>query len=726
MKDSLTDIYKLGYTQNRELSWLRFNERVLAEADDESVPLLERLKFVSIFTSNLDEFFMIRVGSLFDLCEIKGSTVDEKSGLTPKGQLTRIFKAVRPLYEKREKTYFDIERQLRSNGVYDLSYKELSASEQKYVKGYFRTSIAPVLSPQIVDAHHPFPHLQSKVLHAGAIMKLKGREVFGFIPVPSTLAAMVYLPSSEVRCISIENILLEFFDTVFDVYEVEEKTVFCITRNADIAPDEEAYDIDGDYRKKLRKMLAKRRSLPVVRLETTSKIDERLESYLCEKLDIDKSQIFTTRAPLMLSYAFSLASRLPKQTQKELTDPPFVPRLPAHPSAKESVTRYVQRRDLLLSFPYESMEPFLRLIRESSSDPAVVSIKITIYRLASKARLVEYLCAAAENGKDVTALIELRARFDEQNNIDWSERLEEAGVKISYGFADYKVHSKICLITRRERGEIKHITQVGTGNYNEKTAELYTDFSLMSADERLAADAAEFFKNMAIGNLEGVYSHLLVAPSGLKSSVLALIEQQTKLGRGGRIVFKLNSITDVEIIDALMRASCAGVRIMLFVRGICCILPGVKNRTENITVMNVVGRFLEHSRVYCFGSDNDCAVYISSADFMTRNTERRVEVACPIYDSEVRERIIRYLETMMSDNVKARLLDSSGKYKRVRDSRLPPPQARTGGSAHCLHGSPSAFCAEASAGIRETVRYSAHSMTESACACIGRKYPNIT
>ncbi len=668
------------FTQNRELSWLAFNDRVLSEATDETVPLLERMKFVSIFTSNLDEFFMIRVGSLFDMMNVQPDSRDQRSGWTAAEQLEAIYTTVRPLYRKREAICAALERQLRLHGICRLSYGELEASEQKFCVQYFKSSVEPILSPQIVDTHHPFPHLRNKVLHVGAWVKYKNRDVFAVIPLPEALPPVLFLPGGELRYIHMEELLLAFVEQIFPNYTVREKVIFCVTRNADINPVDEAYDTDSDemgkrdmedFRKKMKKALKQRMRLAPVRLELSQPISTAFADYLKERLPVTDRQILVTSAPLQLGYVFSLASKLPEMKRKALTYPPFTPCIPGELRQGESVLRQVLRKDRLLSYPFESMTPFLNLVREAAEDPAVVSIKITIYRLASKAKLVDYLCSAAERGKDVTVLIELRARFDEQNNIDWSERLEDAGCTVLYGFEGYKVHSKICLITRQEHGKVHYITQVGTGNYNEKTAEQYTDVHLLTADQRIGEDAAEFFKNMSIGNLEGQYKHLLVAPVSLKSTIIQKIDQEIAKRDQGRITIKINSITDVDLIEKLKQASCAGVRIRMIVRGICCILPGVPGKTENLHIRSIVGRYLEHSRIYCFGEGSAESMYISSADFMTRNTQRRVEVACPIFDPDVRKKLHRILDACLADNTKARELLSDGTYRLPERSGAP-------------------------------------------------------
>ena len=650
-----------NYTQNRELSWLKFNQRVLEEAKDSSVPLLERMKFVSIFTSNLDEFFMIRVGSLYDMSLTDNSTIDSRSGMNPKEQLDAIFAAVAPLYKERDKTYSEIKKLLNPYGVCGLSIKELEQQEKKYVKKYFKDQILPILSPQIVDANHPFPHLLNKELYVIASLKQNGTSMIGIVPVPQFVSDILYLPGHDIRYIRMEKVIMEYLDVVFDKYEVSNKNYICVTRNADVSPDDEALEINDDFRLLMQETLHKRRRMAVVRMETAEPLDKELEKYFCDKFKIIPAQIYRTKMPMKLDYIFSIMDKVPASLKRSLIDEPFTPQ-PSRYLTDGKVIPQVKKKDILLSYPYESMDPFLRMIKEAAYDPTVLTIRITIYRLAKKARLVEYLCAAAENGKEVTVLIELRARFDEQNNIDWSERLEEAGCRVIYGFEGYKVHSKICLITYRNRNNIEYITQVGTGNYNEKTATMYTDVSLITADKGIGEDAAVFFKNMSIGNLHGSYQHIIVSPTSLKPKVLSLMDEEIKKGTNGRIIMKMNSVTDVDFIQKVSEASNAGVKVDLIVRGICCILPGVKGYTENLRVTSIVGRYLEHPRIFLFGTGADQKIYIGSADMMTRNTEKRVEVACPVYDETIRKQLTHMLKIMLADNVKARELKSDGKY----------------------------------------------------------------
>lgn len=653
----------LSYTQNRELSWLRFNQRVLEEARDEQVPLLERMKFVAIFTSNLDEFFMIRVGSLYDMAAVDNKTTDGRSGMTAKEQLDCIYEAVAPLYKERDKTYAEIKKQLYPYGVCGLDFKELEAQERKHVKNYFKEQVLPVLSPQIVDINHPFPHFLNKEIYVIASLKYENRRMLGIVPIPQYISDVIYLPGHDIRYIRMEKVIIEYLDLVFEQYQISDATYICVTRNADISPDDENYADNEDFRCIMRETLNKRRRMAVVRLEVANPLSKEMEKYLCSKFQISPQCIFRTKMPMKLDYMFSIIEKVPASMRRALVDEPFAPQQSPY-IGEGRIIEQVKKKDILLSYPYESMDPFLKLVKEAASDPDVLTIKITIYRLAKKARLVEYLCAAAENGKEVTALIELRARFDEQNNIEWSERMEEAGCRVIYGFEGYKVHSKICLITYRNKNDICYMTQIGTGNYNEKTAKMYTDYSLMTADRAIGEDAAVFFKNMAIGNLDGVYRNLIVSPVSLKQKVLMLMEDEIRKGREGRILMKMNSVTDMDFIRKTAEASRAGVQIDLIVRGICCILPGIVNETENLTVTSIVGRYLEHPRVFVFGRGKEQKVYIGSADMMTRNTEKRVEVACPILDEGIRAKLVRDLKIMLADNVKARVMTENGTYRK--------------------------------------------------------------
>lgn len=656
------------HMQNRELSWLRFNERVLQEAQDPEVPVLERLKFVSIFSSNLNEFFMIRVGSLYYLASEKESAVDNKTGMTAKEQLQKIYEAVRPLYLQKDKTYLEIMKQLAEYDIYHVAISELNAEEQKYLKEYFKRYILPILSPQIVDNHHPFPFIPNKKPFIALRLENKNKDLLGLVPVPESIPELIFLPGEKTRFIPSVKMIHEYADLIFDMYSISDKIIFYVTRNADISFEDEDIDMIDDFRSAMKKLLKKRNRLEIVRVETEQKVNGWLKDILCSKLKINQDQIYLSRTPVLMNFDSQIAAVLDNKLKNKLYYKPFQPQISPEISSREGILTQVCRNDILLSYPYESMEPFLRMIKEAAYDPSVVSIKITIYRLAHKTKLVEYLCAAAENGKEVVVLIELRARFDEQNNIDWSECLEEAGCRLIYGIGDYKVHSKICLITRKTLGDYMYITQVGTGNYNEKTTELYTDFSLITSNQEIGRDAANFFKNMTISNLTGEYDHLLVAPYSMKHKIIKLIEEEAVKKEEGRIAIKVNSVTDIDIIEKLKEASCAGVKIDMIVRGICCILPGIPGETENIHISSIVGRFLEHSRIFRFGIGKNQKLFISSADIMTRNMQRRVEVACPIYSEMIKEQINEMFDGMFYDTEKARVMQRDGTYRKKPDN----------------------------------------------------------
>ena len=654
------------YTQNREISWLRFDQRVLEEAKDKNVPLIERMKFVEIFTSNLNEFFMIRVGSLSDLALLKDEPVDNKSGLTATGQLKEIFKACIPLYKQKDKVYSDIDASLSTCNICRLLPEYLKGKAKKQTDLAFENDILPFLSPQIIDMRHPFPHLANDTLYIVLKVLDKDEEKFGIIPVPNQLPRFIKLEEAGLHYVLIEDIILEHAQEIFHTVNILDKRIIRVTRNADIAPEDEAYDVDEDFRSLMRKVVRKRKRLAPVRLEIQGAKQADIESFLCKQLNLPSEQVFYTKTPIDLSYIYEISNLLTPESRNALCDFPYTPRWPVSLKENEKIIPQILAHDTLLFYPFESMEPFLSLVREAAYAPEVLSIKITIYRLARRTKLAEYLCAAAENGKDVTVLMELRARFDEQNNIEWAERLEEAGCTILYGAENIKVHSKVCLITLREKGKTRYITQVGTGNYHEKTAKLYTDLSLMTADPVIGADAAALFQNLAISDFDGEYKKLLASPFKMRDKILELIDEEIKKGDEGYIFFKLNSLSDRVIIDKLEEASCAGVKIVMNIRGICCLLPGVEGHTENITVFSIVGRFLEHTRIYRFGKGEDALLYISSADFMTRNMVRRVEIACPVEDKAARAKIFRITDALRKDNVKARIMGPDGTYNKIK------------------------------------------------------------
>ncbi len=652
-----TMTHDLTYTQNRELSWLRFNARVLEEAMDPTVPLIERLRFISIFTSNLDEFFMVRVGSLFDLSVMTPDVRENKSGKTPQQQLDSIYDAVRPLIRVRDAAYAQLSAELCERGVEDLSYEQLSDSQREYVRQYYRENIRPLLSPQIIDPSHPFPHLKNKALYAAALLRSKTRPLLGIVQVPETVPSILSLPGEPGRYIRAETIVSHYVRKIFHIYALEEQAVVSVTRNADLSYDEEKFDEDNpDFRSHISKLLRQRDRLAPVRLEMQGDAPA-LRDQLLERLDLTGQQCYTCSCPLVLSYAYALSD-----LSAELYYPPHTPQYPQYLRPDVPMWDQVRQRDVLLFYPYHSMQPFLSLLRDAAHDPRVRSIQITIYRLAKNSAVVKHLCEAAENGKEVTAIVELRARFDEQNNINWAQTLEDAGCRVVYGLDGFKCHSKICLITRQEKSGFSYVTQIGTGNYNEKTSAQYTDFSLMTASASIAQDAIAFFQNMLIGNLWGEYSKLLVAPVNMKPAILRLIDSEIARGKDGRIIIKANSVTERDLIDKLAEASQAGVRIDLIIRGICCLVPGIPSKTDNITVTSIVGRFLEHSRIYCFGDGPLRRLYIASADIMTRNQTRRVEIACPVESRELCEWFSSYLDLLLSDNVKARRMLPDGSY----------------------------------------------------------------
>ena len=658
-----------SYTQNRELSWLRFNERVLEEASDPAVPLFERLKFCAIYTSNLDEFFMVRVGSLFELSQLKDNTFDNKSFLKPSEQLEQIFTAVHALAPQRDIVFQRIESLLAHAGIQHTYPSRLSSIDRSFLTEYFQENVFPILSPQIIDLHHPFPHLTNKKLYIAVLLKTKKKCTLGIIPIPDAVPRLIRLPGRRLRYVLSEDLLLMHIADIFSMYSIIDKGVICVTRNADISPDDEAPELGEDYLQHMRSTLKKRNYLTPVRLELQTNGDSLLTDYLRKRIQVKKEQVYPSAAPLDLSYVFDLENLLSSRKKQQLLYVPFTPQKKIPVPGRERILNYVQKKDLLLSYPYQSFDRFLQLIREAAYDKNVLSIKITIYRLGrSRTKLMNYLITAADNGKDVTVLMELKARFDEANNILWAENLQEAGCHIIYGFDGYKVHSKICLITRRVNSHLCYTTQIGTGNYNARTAAMYTDLSLITSDKTIGHDADVFFKNMGIGNLDGCYQRLLVAPTGLKSGLLRLITEEKEKAQAGQkahILLKMNSLTDRELIDALQAAATAGVRIDLIVRGICCLLPAVPGKTENIHIKSIVGRFLEHSRIFCFGAEPlTRKIYISSADWMTRNTENRVEIACPIQDVTLRAEIMQSLQTMLADNVKGRCLNADGSYCR--------------------------------------------------------------
>ena len=656
---------KYDYIDNRELSWLKFNERVLEEADCESTPLLERLKFISIFTTNLDEFFMVRVGTLNDYMKFIPDYSDDKTGMSAKEQLLEIYKNSETLYRLRDYVFKKLDASLRENNINFEKMSNLDENKIKKVEKYFKRNILPVLSPQIIDVWHPFPFIPNKKLHIAVHLENKKNKLIGIIPVPEGIDRIIVLDKEKNSYLLLEDIILYFAQDVFSMYKFIDSTVMCITRNADIDTDLEIYDDSTDYRQHMKKLIKNRSKLSPVRIEMQKKMNRDFNKYFMEKLNLKKEQFFISETPLDATYCFSLENFIPEDLKEKLTYTPFTP---VQTVETENMMGEVFEKDVLLHFPFESMKPFLQLIKEASNNPNVKAIKMTLYRISKESKLAGYLINAAENGKEVTVLMELRARFDEENNIEWAQKLEEAGCRVIYGTDRFKVHSKICLITYKDEDKFKYITQIGTGNYNEKTAKIYTDLSFMTSDEEIGVDADKFFKNMAMGNLSGIYKKLWVAPIGFKRNIIASIEEEIKKceeGQTGTVIIKCNSFTDKDIIKTLIRASEKGVQVTLIVRGICCLIPGITGKTDNIKVISIVGRFLEHSRIYAFGSKEERKIYISSGDMMTRNTEHRVEISCPITSEENKNKIEHILEVIMKDNVKARILQNDKKYTKL-------------------------------------------------------------
>ena len=657
---------------NRELSWLKFNERVLEEAENKKVPLCERLTFASIYQSNLDEFFRVRVGSLVDQMLLGGKIRDNKTKMTAKEQIEAVLHQVMKLNRRKDAVYDAIMGQLEDYGIRLVDFRKISKKESEYLEKYFLNEIAPVISPTIVGKRQPFPFLKNNEIYAVVVLQTKsGKEKLGIIPCSNTgFKRLVELPTAGTYMLA-EELILHYIPEVFERYNIKAKSLIRVTRNADIDADA-LYDEDLDYRDFMAELIKRRKKLAPVRLELTREMDGEIVDVLCDYLELDSEYVFQVQAPLDLSFVFEIQDTLRKTP--ELFYEKRVPQKSSQFRDGEPVFPQIREKDKLLSYPYESMKPFLNFLREAANDKEVISIKMTLYRVAKHSKIVEYLIDAAENGKEVLVLVELKARFDEENNIEWSRRLEDAGCRVIYGLDGYKVHSKLCLVTRKSEGQVEYYTQIGTGNYNEKTARLYTDLSFMTANVEIGLEAAKVFQALSMEETVDNVQHLLVAPRCLQNKVLSMIDEEiacAKEGKEAYIGLKMNSLTDKKIIDKLIEASQAGVKIDMVIRGICCLIPGVKGKTENIQVRSIVGRFLEHSRIYIFGTQEREKVYIASADFMTRNTLRRVEVATPIYDKDLKMQLEEMFITMLSDNQKARQEDSRGNYEIAEAQETP-------------------------------------------------------
>lgn len=663
---------------NRELSWLKFNERVLEEAESEKTPFCERLSFASIYQSNLDEFFMVRVGSLIDQQNVDPDMRENKTGMTPAEQLNAVLPAVRKLNARKDKVYASLMEQLEMKGVRLVDFRKIGRQESEQLERYFDSQIAPLISPSIVGRRQPFPFLSSREIYAVVVLSRKnGKNKLGIIPCNTNVFPRLIEVSAKDRTYMLaEELILHFIPKVFQGYYVKSKSLLRVTRNADIDADA-LYDDDLDYREFMVALIKKRKRLAPVRLELSRELDGEIVDTLCEYMDVKREYVFRNNTPLDLSFLFQIQDILRQKT--ELFYGRRIPQKSPMFDSGRPILAQIREGDKLLTYPYESMKPFLEMLQQAANDDAVVSIKMTLYRVAKQSKVVEALIEAAENGKEVLVLVELKARFDEENNIEWSRRLEAAGCSVIYGLDGYKVHSKLCLITRREDDQTVYYTQIGTGNYNEKTARMYTDLSLMTANPEIGHEAAEVFNALAKDETVEETEHLLVAPHCLQNKVLDLMDGEIARARAGEPAYigvKINSLTDKAIIDKLIEASCAGVRIDLIVRGICCLIAGVPGKTENIRVISIVGRFLEHSRIYIFGPRERARIYIASADYMTRNTLRRVEVAAPILDERIRMRLLDQFETMLHDNVQAREMQPDGSYLRREPGEEVPLSAQ--------------------------------------------------
>ena len=650
---------------NRELSWLKFNERVLEEAENPENPLCERLTFASIYQSNLDEFYMVRVGSLVDQMLLAKDIRENKTNMTPEEQLDAILARTKKLNRKRDVVYEEIMENLEQYGIHMLNFHKIEKEDRNYLERYFEAEVAPVISPSIVGKRQPFPFLRNKEIYAVVVLETKkGKEKLGIIPCSSAgIQRLIPVPGKTGTYMLSEELILHFVSKIFKGYHIKAKSLLRVTRNADIDADA-LYDEDLDYREFMVELIKARKKLAPIRLELSIEMDGDVVETLCEYLEVDKNYVFRGDIPLDLSFVFQIQDGLRKRT--ELFYEKRIPQKSPLFNSHEPILDQIAKKDRFLSYPYESIKPFLTMLHEAANDEDVVSIKMTLYRVAKQSKVVEALIEAAENGKEVFVLVELKARFDEENNIGWSRLLEDAGCHVIYGLDGYKVHSKLCQIMKKKDGNVEYYTQIGTGNYNEKTARLYTDLSLMTADPKIGMEAARVFQALAMGETVEDMEYLLVAPRCLQNKVLAMIDEEiehAKAGEPAYIGLKMNSLTDKRIMSKLVEASCAGVHIDMVIRGICCLIPGVKGQTENIHIISIVGRFLEHSRIYIFGTQERARIYISSADFMTRNTLRRVEVAAPIEDSDIRMQIQEMFVTMLSDNRKARSMNNKGIYK---------------------------------------------------------------
>ena len=659
---------------NRELSWLDFNRRVLVLGKDKNVPLAEQLKFLAIYGSNLDEFFMVRVGSLQERASLMRAKKERdkrenKTNMTAEEQLAAIMPKTAHLQEDCDKYYEKALENLAACGYKKVDFDALSKEEEHFWKKYFQSELFPILSPQIVDSRHPFPFLRNKEIYLGVLLKEKEGQSLGMIPISSQMERLQLVRrDGHTEFALTEELVLHYAALIFGKDAVQEKCLFRVTRNADIDVKEGMMDHDIDYREIMADLLKRRRKLAAVRLQVTPTAPQEIVRILCGKLELTHKRVFAQKSPLDLSFFYKLTGKMEADGHPELFYPSARPMLP--PPEYDLATE-VQKHDVLLSYPYQSIRPFIAMLKKAAQDPDVISIKMTLYRMARESQIVQALMEAAENGKEVVALVELRARFDEQNNIDWSKQLEEAGCTVLYGFEDYKVHSKLTLITKKSAQGYSYITQIGTGNYNEKTSELYTDYSFITADHGIGEEASNVFQNLAVQKLTETSEKMLVAPLRFKSVLLDEMDRvitAARLGRPASMILKNNSISDRDIILKLQEASCAGVRIDMIVRGICCVRAEVPGKTENLHIRSLVGRYLEHGRIYSFYDGTETRIYIASGDFLTRNTECRVEVGVRVEDPILIQKLSDILQLQLRDNVNAREMRADGSYQKVKSA----------------------------------------------------------
>ena len=659
---------------NRELSWLDFNRRVLVLGKDKNVPLAEQVKFLAIYGSNLDEFFMVRVGSLQERASLMRAKKERdkrenKTNMTAEEQLTAIMPKVAHLQEDCDKYYEKALESLAGCGYKKVDFNALSKEEEHFWKKYFQSELFPILSPQIVDSRHPFPFLRNKEIYLGVLLKEKGEQSLGMVPISSQMERMqVIRRDGRTEFALTEELVLHYASLIFGKDAVQETCLFRVTRNADIDVKEGMMDHDIDYREIMADLLKRRRKLAAVRLQVTPTAPQEIVRILCGKLELTHKRVFAQKSPLDLSFFYKLTAKMEADGHPELFYPSARPMLPP---PEYDIAAEVQKHDVLLSYPYQSIRPFIAMLKKAAQDPDVISIKMTLYRMARESQIVQALIEAAENGKEVVALVELRARFDEQNNIDWSKQLEEAGCTVLYGFEDYKVHSKLTLITQKSAQGYSYITQIGTGNYNEKTSELYTDYSFITSDHGIGEEASNVFQNLAVQKLTETSEKMLVAPLQFKSVLLDEMDRvitAARLGRPASMILKNNSISDRDIILKLQEASCAGVRIDMIVRGICCVRAEVPGKTENLHIRSLVGRYLEHGRIYSFYDGTETRIYIASGDFLTRNTECRVEVGVRVEDPILIQKLSDILQLQLRDNVNAREMRADGSYQKVKSA----------------------------------------------------------